>query len=93
MATSYTHLDQFLNVLKPFVLIENQGRVSIFQGSLRDLRDTDEILELSKRYDSDIVFFSPFRTHGHEPILSMSVDAERSAVDRFSSAYFLRKLA
>lgn len=70
----------------PFALIEKNGRVSLYQGTLHDLSMLTDIHDLSRDLNTDIVFVLPyhairergFEAVGDEPILGLSVQRQVS---------------
>lgn len=73
---------KLLNVIdldRPFVLLEKNGRVACFQGALHHLDKIDEIHGLARQSGRDVVFALPYCTikergyeaRGNEPILAL----------------------
>ncbi|PZQ47867.1 MAG: hypothetical protein DI551_02580 [Micavibrio aeruginosavorus] len=72
--------DQFIDLSKPFAILEKHGTVTCYQGPLHVLQGLDAIHALSLQTGKDVVFLLPYRiirergfeAKGDEPILALS---------------------
>lgn len=75
-----------IDAAQPFALIEKQGRLNLYQGSLHQLQKLHDIHDLARRENTDVVFVLPyhmvrergFEARGDEPILGLAVSTQYS---------------
>ena len=75
-----------IDLNRPFVLIEKDGRVACYQGALHEIQDLNDIHQLARTSKRDVTFALPyhaiqergFEAHGNEPILAMEIETSLS---------------
>jgi 2-amino-4-deoxychorismate synthase len=78
--------DGFINYQKPYALLEKNGVITAYEGTLHKPTNLAALSQLAMQSQRDIVFALPYRTiqergfvaHGDEPILALVVETAKT---------------